>query len=148
MKWQIAAGIALAVILLIIVVLILVRLWKNKHRPSTSIVGREFEQYCAELLWNCGFYDVEMTKATGDFGVDIFAKKDGVSWAFQCKCYTKPVGVSAVQEIYSGKDFYHCMVGAVMTNSTYTAAAVRLAEAHNILLWDGAMLAKAAKQKI
>ena len=48
-------------------------------------------------------------------------------WAFQCKYYTNPVGVRAVQEIYSGRDFYHCMVGVVMTNSRFTKNAVTLA---------------------
>ena len=79
---------------------------------------------------------------TGDYGVDIFAEKDGVRWAFQCKYYTNPVGVRAVQEIYSGRDFYHCMVGVVMTNSRFTKNAVTLANELNILLWDGNMLDK------
>ena len=68
--------------------------------------------------------------------------KDGVRWAFQCKYYTNPVGVRAVQEIYSGRDFYHCMVGVVMTNSRFTKNAVTLANELNILLWDGNMLDK------
>ena len=53
-----------------------------------------------------------------------------------------PVGVRAVQEIYSGRDFYHCMVGVVMTNSRFTKNAVTLANELNILLWDGNMLDK------
>ena len=42
--------------------------------------------------------------------------------------------VRAVQEIYSGRDFYHCMVGVVMTNSRFTKNAVTLANELNILL--------------
>ncbi len=47
-----------------------------------------------------------------------------------------------MQEIYSGRDFYHCMVGVVMTNSRFTKNAVTLANELNILLWDGNMLDK------
>ncbi len=145
MKWQIMTGLILLSIICAVLFVLIWR-WKKRRRKTTTAVGTEFEKYCAQLLAKCGFKEIEMTKASGDFGVDIFAQKDGISWAFQCKCYDKPVGVHAVQEIYSGRDFYHCMVGVVMTNSTYTSAAVRLAEAHNILLWDGAMLAATAKK--
>ncbi len=121
--------------------------WRRKHRYSTYEVGSRFETYCAQLLWKDGFQDVELTKASGDFGVDIFATKDGVTWAFQCKCYDKPVGIHAVQEIYSGRDYYRCMVGVVITNNSFTAAATKLAGVHNILLWDGRKLAELAKRR-
>jgi len=97
--------------------------------------GLEFEGYCAELLEANGFSDVEVTPATADFGVDIFAEKSGVSYAFQCKLYDHPVGTKAVQEIYAGRDFYHSMVGVVLTNQSFTAGAKKMAEALNILLW-------------
>lgn len=86
---------------------------------------------------------MELTPTTGDYGVDIiWQKRMEWRWAFQCKYYTNPVGVRAVQEIYSGRDFYHCMVGVVMTNSRFTKNAVTLANELNILLWDGNMLDK------
>ena len=40
------------------------------------------------------------------------------------------------KEIAAGKNFYHCHVGVVMTNSTFTKGARDLAEANNVLLWD------------
>ena len=145
MEWQKYAAIAGILLAVIILITSIILIWRRRHRLNTSQIGGEFERYCAQLLWKCGFEEVELTAASGDFGVDIFASKDGVTWAFQCKCYDHPVGIRAVQEIYSGRDFYHCMVGVVMTNNTYTNAAVRLAEAHNILLWDGKKLASLQK---
>ena len=41
--------------------------------------GHEFEYFCADLLENQGFTDVEVTRGSGDFGVDILAEKDGVT---------------------------------------------------------------------
>lgn len=112
----------------------------RKYQPVQD--GLEFEVLCTQILTAKGYENVELTPTTGDYGVDIFAEKDGVRWAFQCKYYTNPVGVRAVQEIYSGRDFYHCMVGVVMTNSRFTKNAVTLANELNILLWDGNMLDK------
>ena len=98
--------------------------------------GDEFEYFCAKLLQANGFTDVELTKKTGDLGVDILAKKEQITYAVQCKCHTANIGNQAVRDVYSGKQCYHCMVGAVMTNRFFTKAAMELAAEHNILLWD------------
>ena len=99
--------------------------------------GREFEYFCAELLEQRGFVDVEVTRGSGDYGIDILAEKEGVTYAIQCKCYTSPVGVHAVQEACAGREYYDRMVGAVMTNQYFTAPAVEAARKLKILLWDG-----------
>lgn len=133
---------AAAVVLVFVLVLVigfLIR-WKLRRRPVLD--GRDFEVLCAQILEAKGYEKIELTPVTGDYGVDIFAEKDGVRWAFQCKYYSNPVGPHAVQEIYSGRDFYHCMVGVVMTNSRFTKNAVTLANELNILLWDGETLDK------
>lgn len=103
---------------------------------STACIGAEFEKYCAKLLKLKGFKNIELTRATGDFGVDILAQKDGVSWAFQCKSYDTAIGPHAVMEVYSGKAYYDTMVGAVITDSVFTANAIEMAEKLNIILWD------------
>ena len=79
---------------------------------------------------------MEVTKGSGDYGVDILAEKEGVTYAIQCKCYGVPIGVKAIQEAYAGRDYYDRMVGAVMTNQYFTAPAVEAAKKLKILLWD------------
>ena len=101
-----------------------------------TLEGHEFEHYCAGLLQKKGFIDVEVTKGSGDYGVDILAEKDGVTYAIQCKCYTAPIGVKAIQEAYAGRDYYDRMVGAVLTNQYFTTPAVEAAKKLKILLWD------------
>ena len=113
-----------------------------KHRRRSSdafedMEGHEFEYFCAELLRNHGFCEVEVTKGSGDYGIDILGEKDGVTYAIQCKRYAAPVGVKAVQEAYAGRDYYDRMVGAVMTNQYFTTPAVEAAKKLKILLWDG-----------
>ncbi len=120
------------------VTVLLVKLIRRgpKELPMDEMEGHDFEYYCADLLKASGFLEVEVTKGSGDFGADILAEKDGVTYAFQCKCYDKPIGVKAVQEIYAGRDFYGRMVGVVMTNQYFTQPAVELASKLNIMLWD------------
>ena len=108
--------------------------------------GHDFEYYCAELLKKNGFQEVEVTKGSGDYGVDILASKDGVTYAIQCKCYTAPVGVKAVQEAYAGRDYYDRMVGAVLTNQYFTQPAVEAAGKLKILLWDRGYLESMAEE--
>ena len=77
-----------------------------------------------------------MTKTSGDYGIDILAQKEGVTYAIQCKRYSEPVGVKAIQEAYAGRDYYDRMVGVVMTNQYFTTPAVEAAKKLKILLWD------------
>ena len=114
-------------------------LFRGKRRDTDQfeeMEGHEFEYYCADLLKNKGFLEVEVTKGSGDYGVDILAEKDGITYAIQCKCYQAPVGIKAVQEAYAGRDYYDRMVGVVMTNQYFTSPAVDAARKLKILLWD------------
>lgn len=104
--------------------------------PMDEMEGHDFEYYCADLLRGSGFIEVEVTKGSGDYGVDILAEREGITYAFQCKCYDRPIGVKAVQEVYAGRDFYGRMVGVVMTNQFFTQPAVDMAKKLNIMLWD------------
>ena len=126
-------------VFLTLLVLLLCRAIRNRRRYPDEMdlmEGHEFEYFCADLLRRKGFIEVEVTKGSGDYGIDILAEKDGVTYAVQCKCYTAPIGVKAIQEAYAGRDYYDRMVGAVMTNQYFTAPAVEAAKKLKILLWD------------
>lgn len=98
--------------------------------------GHDFEYFCAKLLKNNGFTNVEVTQGSGDQGIDILATKDGIKYGIQCKCYSSDIGNKAVQEVFSGKTFYNCHVGVVLTNRYFTSSAKELAEKSGVLLWD------------
>lgn len=140
------------VIFIFIVILLaaLLLLHKAKKRYPADIdlmEGRDFERFCADLLKRRGFLEVEVTKGSGDYGIDILAEKDGVTYAIQCKCYATPVGVSAIQEAYAGRDYYDRMVGAVMTNQYFTSPAVEAAKKLKILLWDRGYLERMMEEE-
>jgi len=109
------------------------------------LYGHQFEYFCAELLRYNGFSHVNVTKGSGDQGVDILATKDHLRYAFQCKCYSTALGNKPVQEITAGCAYYRCDIGIVMTNSSFTAGACALAQATKVQLWDGTVLHKLMK---
>ena len=124
------------VVFCLIVGIIFLVFRKKKHYEWDDMEGHEFEKFCAELLKRRGFQDVVVTKGSGDFGIDILAERDGISYGIQCKNYHSPIGVKAVQEVYAGRDYYDCMVGVVMSNQYFTGPAVEAAKKLKIVLWD------------
>lgn len=107
---------------------------------TMSADGWKFEQYAADILRLIGYSNVAVTTGSGDYGIDILAEREGVTYAIQCKCYSNPVGNKAVQEAFSGKEYYKKMVAVVLTNSTFTSAALKTAAETRVLLWDRAKL--------
>lgn len=102
-----------------------------------TMSGEKFEDYVKEVLKKNGYKKVRLTKASGDYGVDILAEYKGVTYAFQCKLYAKPVGVAAIQQAYAGCEYYGCDEAVVVTNNTFTKAAVNLSMSNGVILWDG-----------
>jgi hypothetical protein len=103
--------------------------------------GLEFERECEKLLRDAEF-TVEPTPMSGDFGVDLLARKNGLTYAIQCKCYGIPVGISAVQEAAAGRLHYMADYAVVVVaNSGFTTQARRLAESNSVLLIGPAQLA-------
>ena len=127
-------------VLLLVGILFLVYFLRSNREEKSELKqitnGYEFEGYVARLLLSNGFSSAKVTKQSGDQGVDVLATCNGVTYAIQCKLYSRPVGNKAVQEAYSGKDFYNCQVGVVATNNHFTNSARELAAKHKILLWD------------
>ncbi len=99
--------------------------------------GYEFEEFCYSLYGDLGYY-VEHTKLSNDQGADLVIEKDGIRTVVQAKHYAFPVGNKAVQEVVASKAFYdNAHHAIVITNSTYTPSAIKLAEANSVELVDG-----------
>ncbi|MBB3048961.1 restriction endonuclease Mrr [Litorivivens lipolytica] len=95
--------------------------------------GIEYEHFCASLLQASG-WDARVSQASGDQGIDIEARKEGVSVVIQCKKYSSPVGNKAVQEALSGKQFAGADYAVVVTNASFTPSAKKLAAASGAIL--------------
>lgn len=103
--------------------------------------GLEFENRLKIMFENLG-YKVEHTGKSGDAGVDLILWKYGQKTAVQAKRYEGNVGVSAVQEVHTGMDYYDCDRAIIVTNSKFTDEALRVANKTNIKLWNRNYLIK------
>jgi HJR/Mrr/RecB family endonuclease len=125
------------------------RLKKEKQAQKYSIDdvdmmdGKEFENFVALIFSKMG-YQTEVTKASGDQGIDVIATKGDKKIGIQAKCYSSTVGNSAIQEAVAGKAFYKLDKVIVATNNFFTDSALQLAQANGVVLWDRNML----KEKI
>jgi len=97
----------------------------------------EFERHVAEFYRRSGFR-VQLTKVTGDQGIDVLADGKGGRIGIQVKQYCNAVGNYAVQEVVAGLAFHRCSRGVVVTTSRFTPAAKALARANSVELIDGA----------
>jgi restriction system protein len=91
--------------------------------------GIEFENFVAARLRRTG-WRVSMTAATGDYGVDIIARKGNECIAIQCKRDRETVGVSAIQQVVAGAMHHKCTSSMVVSNQEFTRAATQLAGTH------------------
>jgi restriction system protein len=106
---------------------------KSGMRAIDRMSGAAFEEFVAAQLRVAG-WSVMPTASTGDYGVDLIAKKDGARMAVQCKRLAKAVGVAAVQQVVSGALHHGCNRTVVVTNQAFTKAARRLATTHRCRL--------------
>lgn len=116
-----------------------IKLKGNVDKPENnfdSMSGHEFERFFASILEKNGFYNVEVTPGSGDHGIDVLAEKDDITYAFQCKCYSKDIGNSAVQQAHTGKSIYKTDIAVVITNREFTPQAKEEAEILGVKLWD------------
>ncbi|WP_256710897.1 restriction endonuclease [Paenibacillus sp. FSL A5-0031] len=105
--------------------------------------GLRFEELLQSLFVKLG-YLVQRTPASGDQGLDLILKRDGIKIGVQAKRYQpdQNVGNSAVQEVISGRLYYDCDEGWVVTNCMFTDPAKALAKKADIKLIDRTQLIK------
>lgn len=108
----------------------------NKSRFIYTNEKSSWEQYelmCYALLQSNG-WEVLLTEAGADFGVDLIAVKNNVQIAIQCKKYKNTIGIKAVQEIFTGSKYHDCDHAIVCSNVGYSKNAQKLAQNLNVKL--------------
>lgn len=102
---------------------------------SRIVIGRRYETYVQKKILKQEGWKVKRIGQSGDQGADLLVKGFGIKIAVQCKWVSSGrVGNSAVQQVFAAKSYYGCTHACVVTNSTYTAAAIDLAERTNVFL--------------
>lgn len=111
------------------------RLRKANIAQVDKMTGEQFERFLGELFKHRGF-KVSYTAASGDYGADLILKDGRDVIAVQAKRYSSTVGVKAVQEIIGAVKMYKATEAWVVTNSTFTKQAVKLADINDVYLID------------
>lgn len=109
------------------------------HHVAPGQAGLDFEHQCLQALKAAG-YAAEATAKTADFGADVIASKNELTFAVQCKNLNRPSGVKAVQEVVGALRHYVVDYGVVCSASGFTEAAIRLAASNQVILCDLASL--------
>lgn len=114
-----------------------------------SLNGLEFEQVCEQLVKKMGF-ETEVTKASGDGGIDIVATNNSPllsgKYIIQCKRYSGSVGEPIIRDLYGVVTSERANKGILMTSGTFTRQAIDFAEGKPIELIDGIGLRKLMKE--
>lgn len=105
--------------------------------------GQEFENFISHLFRKMG-YSSEVTKTSGDQGIDVIVEKNGKRIGIQTKCYSNTVSNKAIQEVVAGIKYYQLTKGIVITNNYFTESAKILAHSNEVVIWDRSIL----KEKI
>lgn len=103
--------------------------------------GLAFERYVSRLLEHQG-YSTHVTKASGDFGVDIVATRWGERLAVQVKRSTGRISRRAVSDAVAGKLHYRCNNAVVVSNNYFSSGAIDHARRTGCVLVDRNELAK------
>lgn len=115
---------------------------------NNSEIGNNYEHFVADVLKNQGYTNVQVTQQSGDYGIDVLAQKGRDKYAVQCKHYSDPVGVKAIQEAYSGMMYYKCDRAMVITNSSFTKPAMQMAHKLGVELMGNVCMQESFKPKV
>jgi hypothetical protein len=109
----------------------LVKILASQPELLYSLAPRQFEEVVAELLDRRG-YDITLTPASKDGGVDIFAaKREAVGtflYVVECKRYSphNRVGVGLIQKLVGAIAQHRATAGMLATTSFFTVGAREL----------------------
>lgn len=109
-----------------------------------------FEAYTSALYREIG-YNTQLTSFSHDNGADVVALNSEVNFLIQVKQSSSSVGIQAIQEITTAKNYYDSIYQVdftclVISNNTYTDSAVEMANSNNVTLIDDNMLKEMIKK--
>ena len=117
---------------------------KNWHDQISDILQNmnpfAFEKLSQRLLRECGFTDVQVTKKSGDGGIDGTGKLKikgifSFNVAFQCKRYKNQVGAPEIRD-FRGSLGTNIEKGVLITTSSFSRAAKEEASSEGKRLID------------
>lgn len=108
---------------------------KKQAQHWLGMSGHLFEKEVAELFRSNG-YMAQVTKGSGDGGIDIFLEKDEIRYGVQCKNYHGMVGPAPIRDLYGTMLHEKLEAGIFIASSGFTKGAREFARNKPIQLLD------------
>ncbi len=112
-------------------------LYQGLSTRFLEVSSHDFLDFVALTLEQLGYHRVQKGYSA-DFGADLMVSRDGQVTAVVVRKFFElhKVDISDIRQILSARDYYGCDQSMVVTTSTYTPAARKLADQESVLLWD------------
>lgn len=107
-----------------------------------NLKGVKLEVAVAKLFTDLG-HSAQITKGSGDGGIDLVLIKDGKNLLIQCKGWAKPVGSPTIRDM-AGVASAHNSYGVVISPNGFTKDAKLFGQKSGVRLWDSNDLVKMA----
>ncbi len=111
----------------------------KKLEELQKIDPLQFEKIISTLFKRMG-YDVLLTKASRDEGIDLIITKNGKKSVVQCKRYSGTVGQPTARDLYGSMIHNHAEDAYLITTGVFSLPAQTWASGKPIHLVDGNML--------
>ncbi len=90
---------------------------------------RQYEESVGNFFLKQG-YEVEITPLSGDYGVDLFVRKNGEKHAIQAKMYgnSRKINRQCVMELHGAKHYFDCDHAVIVTDGKLLPDALEVAD--------------------
>jgi restriction system protein len=117
-----------------------------KLSQLASLTPEGFEEFVGEIFESLG-YEVEHSGGTGDEGVDLRVRREGLLAIVQCKYFSRGViGSPELQKFLGTIHHTRSHKGFFVTTRTFSLAAEKFASGHPIELVDGPRLVELVEE--
>ena len=108
---------------------------KQKEEFWFNLSGHEFEVEVNTLLQKMGF-NTQLTKGSGDKGIDIVILEDDGGTIVQCKNHKNPVSPAIIRELYGVMASEYSKKGILINTGGFTKGVYEFSVGKPIELWD------------
>ena len=129
---------------------------EERRQEAERLRQRKFEQYWIDMdgigferelggLFRTMGYGVSRTPTSGDQGVDLVLRKNGVTTVVQCKAHKNGVGPAVVRELYGSMTALRADNAILACTGGFTKGVHKFVEGKPIRLLDASAIARMAE---
>lgn len=112
------------------------KLISQKVEQLHELTPREFEEWTVSLFEALNYQNIVLTPQSNDKGIDLFAEKNGIKIAIQCKRFKGVVGSPTFQSFLGAMQTANVEKGIFITTGTFSISTEKMAENMPVELYD------------